>query len=135
MYSNWLTPANIQEEFRGNPPGLILPTFFAGNAPANRPVFVQGTSSKPPFGFTFPAVGGTALCPTVPCLDSKGGIPGAGLTIGGIDPNIVSPTAYIFAATLEHKIASHFVASVLYSGSHTANLRSEEHTSELQSLT
>ena len=122
MYSNWLTPANIQEEFRGNPPGLILPTFFAGNAPANRPVFVQGTSSKPPFGFTFPALGGTALCPTVPCLDSKGGIPGAGLTIGGIDPNIVSPTAYIFAATLEHKIASHFVASVLYSGSHTANL-------------
>src|SRR2546429_6123672 len=24
MYSNWLTPANIQEEFRGNPPSLIL---------------------------------------------------------------------------------------------------------------
>src|SRR5438132_10094598 len=122
MYSNWLTPANIQEEFRGNPPGLILPTFFAGNAPANRPVFVQGTGSKPPFGFTFPALGGTALCPTVPCLDSKGGIPGAGLTIGGIDPNIVSPTAYIFAVTLEHRIGSHFVASVLYSGSHTTNL-------------
>src|SRR6266436_1176144 len=47
MFSNWLTPANIQEEFRGNPPGLILPTFFAANAPANRPVFVQGTTSKP----------------------------------------------------------------------------------------
>jgi hypothetical protein len=122
MYSNWLTPANIQEEFRGNPPGLILPTFFAANAPANRPVFIQGTSSKPPFGFVFPQLAGTALCPAVPCLDSAGGIPGAGLTIGGIDPDIVSPTAYIFAATLEHRLGKYLVASVLYSGSHTANL-------------
>ena len=58
MYSNWLTPANIQEEFRGNPPGLILPTFSIANTdPATRPVFVQGTSSTPPFGFTFPLLG------------------------------------------------------------------------------
>src|SRR2546430_1248535 len=63
MYSNWLTPANIQEEFRGNPPGLILPTFASANTdPATRPVFVQGTSSKPPFGFQFPALAGTTLC-------------------------------------------------------------------------
>ncbi len=122
MYSNWLTPANIQEEFRGNPPGLILPTFFAGNAPANRPVFVQGTSDKPPFGFVFPQLAGTALCPAAPCLDAAGGIAGAGLTIGGINPDIVSPTAYIYAATLEHRLGSFLVASVLYSGSHTANL-------------
>jgi len=122
MYSNWLTPANIQEEFRGNPPGLILPTFFAANAAGNRPVFVQGTSSKPPFGFTFPALAGTPLCPTAPCLDAAGGIAGAGLSIGGINPNIVSPTAYIFAGTLEHKLTTHLVATILYSGSHTSNL-------------
>jgi hypothetical protein len=123
MYSNWLTPANIQEEFRGNPPGLILPTFSSANVdPATRPVFVQGTASKPPFGFQFPALAGTTLCPAAPCLDANGGIPGAGLTIGGIDPNIASPTAYIFAATLEHKLSSHLVASIIYSGSHTADL-------------
>jgi hypothetical protein len=120
MYSNWLTPANIQEEFRGNPPGLILPTFFSGSS--TPPIFAQGTGNKPPFGFTFPALGGSALCPTVPCLDAKGGIAGAAFTIGGINPNIVSPTAYIFAATLEHRIGSQFVASLLYSGSHSANL-------------
>src|SRR5204863_2900228 len=86
MYSNWLTPANIQEEFRGNPPGLIMPTFSAANTdPATRPVFVQGTSSKPPFGFQFPSLAGTTLCPVAPCLDAKGVIPGAGLLIGGID--------------------------------------------------
>ncbi len=123
MYSNWLTPANIQEEFRGNPPGLILPTFSIANTdPATRPVFVQGTSSTPPFGFTFPLLAGTTLCPVAPCLDAAGGIPGAGLTIGGITPDIVSPTAYIFAATLERRLGSHFVASILYSGSHDSNL-------------
>ncbi len=122
MFSNWLTPANIQEEFRGNPPGLINPTFFAANAPGNRPVFVQGTSSKPPFGFVFPGLAGTTLCPVAPCLDAAGGIPGADLGIGGISPNIVSPTAYIWSGTLEHRLGSRFVASALYSGSHTSNL-------------
>jgi hypothetical protein len=122
LFSNWLTPANMQEEFRGNPPGLIDPTFYAANAPGNQPVFVQGTSSKPPFGFTFPSLAGTTLCPTAPCLDAAGGIPGAGLSIGGINPNIVSPTAYIWSGTLEHRLGSRFVASVLYSGSHTSNL-------------
>jgi hypothetical protein len=119
-YSNWLTPANIQEEFRGNPPGLINPTFFAGSA--TPPIFVQGTSSKPPFGFTFPPLGGSALCPAAPCLDAAGGIVGAGLAIGGIDPHITSPTAYIFAATLERRIGSNLVASIIYSGSHDSNL-------------
>ena len=84
MYSNWLTPANIQEEFRGNPPGLILPTFFANSA--SPPIFTQGSGNKPPFGFTFPALAGTALCPVAPCLDAAGGIPGAQPGIGGIDP-------------------------------------------------
>jgi hypothetical protein len=120
MYSNWLTPANIQEEFRGNPPGLILPTFFA-NSPSP-PIFSQGSGNKPPWGFTFPALVGTALCPTAPCLDAAGGITGASPGIGGINPNVVSPTTYVFAATLEHRLGSHFVASVLYSGSHSANL-------------
>jgi hypothetical protein len=120
FYSNWLTPANIQEQFRGNPPGLIRPTFFA-NSPSP-PIFTQGTSSTPPFGFTFPALAGTSLCPTAPCLDSKGGIKGAAFPIGGINPEIVSPKVYVWAATLEHRLGSNFVASVLYSGSHSSDL-------------
>src|SRR5262249_31293806 len=65
---------------------------------------------------------GTTLCPVAPCLDSKGGIPGASPGIGGINPDLKTPTAYIYAATLERKIANNFVASVLYSGSHSTNL-------------
>lgn len=120
VFANWLTQANVQEEFRGNPPGLILPTFFAGTS--TPPIFVQGNSSKPPFGFTFPPLAGSPLCPTAPCLDSKGGIAGARFPIGGINPNLVSPEAYIFAAALERKIGSSMVGSILYSGSHTTNL-------------
>ena len=120
MYSNWLTPANIQEQFRGNPPGLILPTFFA-NSPSP-PIFRQGTTDTPPFGFTFPALAGTALCPRAPCLDAKGGIVGAAFPIGAINPDIESPKTYIYSLTLEHPLGSHLVASLLYSGSHTSGM-------------
>lgn len=118
-YSNWLTSANVQEQFRGNPPGLILPTFFAGTA--TPPVFVQGTTDTPPFGFQFPPLAGSPLCPTAPCLDEKGGIRGAQFPIGGINPDLKSPVAYIFMASVERQIGRWFSGSVIYSGSHTTN--------------
>jgi len=120
VYSNWLTPANVQEQFRGNPPGLILPTFFA-NSPSP-PVFVQGSSSEPPFGFAFPPLEGTPLCPTAPCLDDRGGIVGASAGIGGIDPDIKAPTAYIWSAAVERRLGQNFAVSLLYSGSHSKDL-------------
>jgi len=120
IYANWLTSANVQEGFRGNPPGLILPTFFAGSS--TPPVFSQGSGSTPPFGFTFPSLAGSALCPTAPCLDANGGIAGAAAPIGGINPDLDTPTAYIWSAGLEHRIGHNLAASVLYSGSHSVNL-------------
>ena len=120
VYANWLTSANVQEEFRGNPPGLILPTFFAGSS--TPPIFSQGSGSTPPFGFTFPSLAGSALCPTAPCLDAKGGIAGAAAPIGGINPDLKSPTAYIYTASLEHKLGHNLSGRVLYSGSHSTNL-------------
>ncbi len=120
VYANWLTSANVQEEFRGNPPGLILPTFFAGSS--TPPIFSQGSGSTPPFGFTFPSLAGSALCPTAPCLDAKGGIAGAAAPIGGINPDLKSPTAYIYTAALEHKLGHNLSGRVLYSGSHSTNL-------------
>jgi hypothetical protein len=98
-----------------------MPTFFGGTG-VNSPVFTQGSGSKPPFGFSYPPLAGTPHCPIAPCLDAKGGIPGASPGIGGINPSIKSPRAFIWAGTLERKIANNFVASVLYSGSHSSNL-------------
>lgn len=125
VYNNWLTQANVQEEFRWDPPGAFDPTFFSTGAV--KPVFALGSGNKPPFGFysSDPSLVGTSLCPTLGplgCLDSQGGIVGAGIPIGGINPNLKSPRADVWSATLERKITSNYVASVGYSGSHSYHL-------------
>ena len=59
IYNNWLTQANVQEEFRGSPPGLVMPTFFAGGKPPRTlPSSFWERANKPPFGFTFPTFQG-----------------------------------------------------------------------------
>jgi len=127
IYNNWLTSANVQEEFRGSPPGLVMPTFFAGGTnSATPPIFELGNSNKPPFGFTFPTFGnGIAGDPnqfTGGGLNAQGGVVGAGFAIGGINPLLKSPKANIWSLSVEHKIARIFAASVGYSGSHSYNI-------------
>ena len=123
VYNNWLTQANVQEEFRGSPPGPITPTFTTGTS--TPPLFALGTGGKPPFGFTYPALAGSPLCPTLGasgCLDSKGGIVGGNFGIGAINPNLKSPKADIWSLTLEQKITNNYSASVGYAGSHGYNM-------------
>ena len=123
IFNNWLTQANVQEEFRGSPPGPITPNFTAGTA--TPPLFVLGTGGKPPFGFTYPALAGSPICPTLGasgCLNSQGGIVGANFGIGAINPNLQSPKAAIWSAALEQKIGANYSASVGYAGSHGYNM-------------
>src|SRR5260370_6880354 len=55
IYNNWLTSANVQEEFRGSPPGLVFPTFVAGGtATSQAPLFPLATNTHPPLEFTPP---------------------------------------------------------------------------------
>ncbi len=112
LFNNWLTSANVQEEFRGSPPGLVMPTFFP-NTP-NPPIFVLGTSSKPPFGFTFPTFPGG--------LNAQGGVAGAGFAIGGINPLLESPKVNIWSVSLVRQLNRVFAATVGYSGSHSWNI-------------
>ena len=125
IYNNWLTQANVQEEFRGSPPGEVAPTFVAGGtASAQAPIFVLGTGNKPPFGFTFPTFG-TGTGPTPQSgggLNSQGGVVGASFAIGGINPLLKSPKSDIWSVTLEKKLGSKFAASVGYNGSHSYNI-------------
>jgi hypothetical protein len=115
IYNNWLTSANVQEEFRGSPPGLVLPTFFrGGTATAQAPIFVLGNSSKPPFGFVFPTFQGG--------LNSQGGVVGASFGIGGINPLLKSPVADIWSVSVQRRISRIFAATVGYSGSHSYNI-------------
>src|SRR5579875_889158 len=115
VFHNWPTSANVQEEFRGNPPGLIFPTFFSGTS--TPPLFTLGTSDTYPFGYTYPSFPAGQL-------NDHGGIVGLHNNIGAINPNLLSPVAYIYSATLEHKLSRNFVASVGYSGSHAKYLLS-----------
>lgn len=112
IYNNWLTSANVQEEFRGSPPGLVLPVFFAGSS--NPPIFGLGASNKPPFGFTFPTFPGG--------LNAQGGVVGANFSIGGINPLLKSPKADIWSLSVERKIGRFLAATVGYSGSHSYDI-------------
>ena len=125
VYNNWLTQANVQEEFRGSPPGEVNPTFVAGGtASTQAPIFVLGNSNKPPFGFTFPTFGpGTGLNPqSGGGLNAQGGVVGASFSIGGINPLLKSPKSDIWSATLERKIGNNFAASIGYNGSHSYDI-------------
>ena len=112
IYMNWLTSANVQEEFRGSPPGLVNPVFFAGSA--NPPIFGLGTTNKPPFGFTFPTFPGG--------LNAQGGVVGANFSIGGINPHLRSPKVDIWSLSVERKINRVLAATVGYSGSHSYDI-------------
>lgn len=115
IYNNWLTQANVQEEFRGSPPGEVNPNFVRGGTPtADAPIFVLGTSSKPPFGFTFPTFQGG--------LNAQGGVVGASFAIGGINPLLKSPKADLWAISVERKLTRVFAASVGYNGSHSYDI-------------
>ena len=115
IFHNWPTLANLQEEYRGNPPGDIFPTFYGGQTPA--PVFGFGTSNTKPYGFpapTFPAES----------LNAAGGLTGLQFSIGAVDPTLQSPVSYVYSGGLAHRMSSHYVASIDYSGANGRNLLS-----------
>jgi len=75
LFNDWLTQANVQEEFRGSPPGPITPT-FSGAAVLG--YFHLGTGGHAPFGFdtagAYPPLLGSPLCPGLGangCLNSQ----------------------------------------------------------------
>jgi len=111
IYNNWVTPANAQEEFRGNPPGPIYPTFYSNKPGTPAPLLTLGTNNTtPPFGFTYPVISGYTI-------DSHGGIVGLSPSIGAIDPNLTEPIVYVYSGSVERKLGSALLASGSYSGS------------------
>ena len=120
IFHNWPTMANLQEQYRGNPPGNIFPTFFGGQpiTPINpAPIFGLGTSNQKPYNFPYPAL------PARP-LNAQGGINGLQFNIGGIDPNLVSPVSYTYSGAVDREISSHLVATLAYSGANGRKLLS-----------
>ena len=116
VYHNWPTLANVQEQYRGNPPGLIIPTFYSNKGVP--PLLSFGTNNTtPPFGFTYPSLPATQL-------DEHGGLVGLNFGVGAIDPNLKAPIVYNWAGTVERKIGRSYAISVGYSGSRGTGLLS-----------
>ena len=115
IFHNWPTLANLQEQYRGNPPGNIFPTFYSGQTPA--PIFALGTSNTKPFGYPAPVLPGRPL-------NAQGGITGLQFTIGGIDPTWFRRSPISTPASLDRQLPANLVASVAYSGATGRNLLS-----------
>ena len=113
LYRDWPTLGVDENGLKGNPPGFILPTFLTGTT--NPPIFALGTSNTFPFGFQYPALPPESL-------DGHGGLTGAQLSIGGIDPNLTSPIIYTYVASVQHELPGGVVASVGYTGSRAVNV-------------
>jgi hypothetical protein len=115
IFHNWPTLANLQEQYRGNPPGDIFPTFYSTTGPS--PIFGFGTSNTKPYNFPAPSISAYTL-------NEKGGINGLQFNIGAINPNLVSPVTYTYSAALERELSSHYTAGIAYSGANGRNLLS-----------
>jgi hypothetical protein len=108
--------ANVQEQYRGNPPGLIVPTFYSTQGVG--PLLTFGTNNTtPPFGFMYPSLPAGQL-------DSHGGLTGLSFNVGAIDPNLRAPIAYTWSGTVEHRLGRNYAVSVGYTGTRGTGLLS-----------
>jgi len=115
IYHDQITLGNIGDLMKANPPNYVTPNFVRGSSTA-QPIFSLGTQNSYPFGYTYPSFVGTPL-------DAKGGIVGQNVPIGGVDPNIHTPTTENWSVAFEHPLTSKLIASVGYTGSHTSSIQ------------
>ena len=116
VYNNWLTSGEHSGRIPRQPSGTGYPQHLlqAGQRPQQAPDFCSRHLRQAAVWIYFPDF---SRCVTT--LKEGGG---ANLNIGGIDPNVKSPKANVWSATVERKISNNFAASVGYSGSHSYNL-------------
>ncbi len=91
-----------------------MPTFKNDGSTAP-PIFGYGSASKYPYGFEYPAFVGTPL-------DSKGGVVGSNISVGGVDVHVGSPYTMNWSLSAERQITPAMVALLGYVGSHSNNL-------------
>jgi hypothetical protein len=113
LFRDWPTLGIDENGLKGNPPGFILPTFLTGTT--NAPIFALGQSNTYPFNYPYPSLPPESL-------DSHGGLAGAQLSVGGMNPNLTSPYTYEYVISVQHQFGGGWVASAGYTGSDSHNL-------------
>lgn len=114
LFHDYFTLGNSENGLSANPPGFVRPTFFNDGSTA-APVFGYGTQNSYPFGYTYPAFQGQPL-------DSKGGIAGSQINVGGVDSHLKAPYTINFSLAVDRQITPDFVVSLGYVGSHSGSL-------------
>lgn len=114
LFHDYVTLGNAENDLGSNPPGPVVPTFY-NNGSTAKPIFSYGTQNHYPFGFQYPAFGGQPL-------NSKGGIAGSQIAVGGNQLDLSAPNTLMWSAALERQLTSDLTASVGYSGTHSSNL-------------
>ena len=113
VYHDWVSLGAQEVNTYNNPPGAFSPIFFSNGSTA-APIFGLGTSNTFPFGFTYPV-------PATTTLDSKGGLVGDQVAVGGVDPNLPISSTINYTVAAEREMSANLVAGVEYQGSHTYN--------------
>lgn len=114
LYHDFVTLGNSENGLKGNPPSFVVPTFKNDGSTAP-PIFGYGTQNKYPYGFQYPAFVGTPL-------NSKGGVVGSNISVGGVDVNMSAPRTMNWSASVDRELTHNMVASIGYVGSHSSNL-------------
>ncbi len=114
LYHDYFNINNAVGGAKTNPPSYVVPTFFNDGSTAP-PILGFGTSNTYPFGFQYPKFVGQTL-------DSKGGIVGSQIGIGGSYQDLKPQTSMIYSIGIERQLGRNMVASATYSGSHSYNL-------------
>ncbi len=109
MYRDIITLGQVVDGLRGNPPGWIYPTFSPQYA--IQPIFSLGTSNVLPYGYTLPRTPATGL-------DARGGVPGAGAGVTGLDPNVRTPKTVNYTLGVSAEMAGHMVIGINGVGSY-----------------
>jgi len=111
IFRDWPTLGFQENGIRGNPPGPVFPYFLRGTSPG--PLFSIGTSDTLPYGYTYPTIPPTQF-------DSRGGVVGTLVSVGGFQRDYSPPPTYIYTAGVEHELGRGLVAGANYSGSHVS---------------
>lgn len=114
LFHDYFTLGNSENGLSANPPGFVRPTFY-NNGSTAAPVFGYGTQNSYPFGYQYPAFQGAPL-------DSKGGIAGSQIGVGGVDGHLKSPFTINYSLAIDRQLTSDFVVSIGYVGSHSGSL-------------
>ena len=109
MYRDIITLGQVVDGLRGNPPGWVFPTFSPQNG--TQPILSLGSSNTLPYGYVVPSIPATGL-------DARGGVPGSGSGVTGLDANVKIPKTINYTLGVTTELPGRIVVGINGVGSY-----------------